>query len=447
MSERFAFLDTSILLHYRPFDEVDWLSVLDAGSVNLVVAPITIAELNEKKDEPTSKRRQRAASSLKKLEVLWSKGNPAQVRQGVKLLLQEVEPSIDYAAHQLDYRSQDDRLLASIIHFTSLNSGAAIVLITADFGLRVKARGHGIETMCLPEELKLPDEPDPNEKRIQQLERELLELKRVMPDLQLLFSGESSRLEVSLEPPVTSTRDEIEREQKMIRLKHKKWGEEPEPKEETPQLRLARALTQLPDFFRPSKEAINRYNADLEKFYTEYDAWLTDKASVLNWEQRMVRLDLVLINKGTSPAEDIDLFFDFPDGFHLYTANDLPRRPAEPKPPEKPAGGIAGALSSSFPSSFGLGLHNLTLPSVGPRNVSSPRIRRTNSYEVNIHVKELKHNLLEGLPPLYVVFDSYENTPSFGIEYRILAANMPKPVSGQLHVIVRKRGAEQVGTT
>jgi hypothetical protein len=121
-----------------------------------------------------------------------------------------------------------------------------------------------------------------------------------------------------------------------------------------------------------------------------------DYSETIHLELGTVSLHLVLVTKGTSPAEDIDLFFDFPDGFELYTARDLPRRPAEPKPPEKPVGGFAGLLPSVFPSL--LGLHNLRLPDVAPRNVSSPQIRQTNSYEVNIHVKELKHNLVEGLP-------------------------------------------------
>jgi hypothetical protein len=54
----------------------------------------------------------------------------------------------------------------------------------------------------LPEELKLPKEVDPNEKRIQQLERELLELKCVIPVLKLMFSDKSEHLVVPLEPSI-----------------------------------------------------------------------------------------------------------------------------------------------------------------------------------------------------------------------------------------------------
>jgi hypothetical protein len=139
MSHKFAFIDTSVFLHYRPFDEVDWPDVLGLESVALVLAPITVHELNEKKDEAAPKLRQRAAAALKKLEGFWSKGDPAEVRPGVALVLQDVEPSVDYAAHQLDYRSQDDRLLAAVIQFRASTPGADVLLVTA--GLRPPGQG------------------------------------------------------------------------------------------------------------------------------------------------------------------------------------------------------------------------------------------------------------------------------------------------------------------
>jgi hypothetical protein len=74
----------------------------------------------------------------------------------------------------------------------------------------------------------------------------------------------------------------------------------------------------------------------------------------------------------------------------------------------------------------------------GPRNVSVPQLRQTNSYDVQIHIRQLKHNLMEALGPLYVVFDSYETVSSFCIAYKIVAANIPKPVLGKLYIIVKK---------
>ena len=70
------------------------------------------------------------------------------------------------------------------------------------------------------------------------------------------------------------------------------------------------------------------------------------------------------------------------------------------------------------------------------RNVSSPTIRRTNSIEVHFHVRELKHNVQQEFDPLFLLFDSWDTAKSFTVEYRLLAANVPLPVTGNLHVIV-----------
>jgi PIN domain-containing protein len=438
MPEKFAFIDTSIFLHYRPFDDVNWLDVLEVKSAALVIALITINELNDKKDGSTPKLRRRAASVLKKLETLWAKGPPVQVRPGVELLLQYVEPSIDYAAHQLDYRSQDDRLLASILEFKATNAGAQIILITADFGQRVKARPRSIETIGLPEELKLPEDADPNEKRIQQLERELLELKRVIPELKLTFSDKSERLEVSFEPSIIMSAEEIEREKIGVRLKHKKLVEE----STTGRARSVFPLEKPLDVFaRPSKENIERYNTAIESFYGTYDEWLATKATLLNRKRWTICLSFILANSGTAPAENIDVFLHFPDGFELYNEQKLPQVPPEPQPPQKPSGG--GVYITGFDVPVNIPSINLVAEGVrplalGPRNVSVPQIRKTNSYEVKIPVRQLKHNIIEALGPLYVVFNSYEAAGSFGIDYAIVAGNIPKPVLGKLHIIVKK---------
>jgi hypothetical protein len=421
-------VDTPIFLHYRPFDDLDWPSILEVSSAALVLAPVTISELNEHKDEGAAKLRQRAAMALKKLETHWERGNPSELRRGVELFLQDVEPAIDYQSHQLDYRSQDDRLLASIIHFKKQNATAQVVLVTPDFGLKAKARRHGIAFRGLPDDLKLPEELDSDQKRIKQLERAVLELKRAVPDLQLVFSNGTDRLEITLEPPVTRTQDELEFEKEKIRQIHKKLPSNAEIAAASPW-----------GLGVPSQEAIDEYNEKLEQFFKSYDRWITSQATTTNWNMRLVTLDLVLANGGTTPAEDIDIFLHFPDGFELFNDRDLPRMPEEPKPPRPPKTrweGTADKLASltSGTTLFGTAA---TLPMV-PRNVSSPVIRRSNSYEVNVHVKQLKHMLQESLDSLHLVFKSYERASSFGFDYRIIAANVPQPVVGELHLIVNR---------
>jgi hypothetical protein len=47
---KIVFLDTNVYLHYRRFDEVNWLDVVQAEAVRIVVPPVTTRELNKIKD-------------------------------------------------------------------------------------------------------------------------------------------------------------------------------------------------------------------------------------------------------------------------------------------------------------------------------------------------------------------------------------------------------------
>ena len=73
-----------------------------------------------------------------------------------------------------------------------------------------------------------------------------------------------------------------------------------------------------------------------------------------------------------------------------------------------------------------------------PRNVSSLRIQKSKSFDVEGHVKHLKHNMREALDPFYVVFDSYDCAVSFNIACRILADNIPLAVEQKLNIVIAK---------
>ncbi|MFZ0743124.1 MAG: hypothetical protein WAM85_01905 [Terracidiphilus sp.] len=41
----------------------------------------------------------------------------------------------------------------------------------------------------------------------------------------------------------------------------------------------------------------------------------------------------------------------------------------------------------------------------GPSNVSGPKIKRTNSYDVKVHVEQAKHGIEVALDVMYITFD------------------------------------------
>jgi len=109
-------IDTNTLLHYRRLNEVDWLKETSAPEVDILVPPVVIRELEKHKDLHSVKRiRKRAAEYVKWFSSLLSDGLSTELRPGVTLRFLSVEPSLDFALHQLNKDLADDWLIARAI--------------------------------------------------------------------------------------------------------------------------------------------------------------------------------------------------------------------------------------------------------------------------------------------------------------------------------------------
>lgn len=176
----------------------------------------------------------------------------------------------------------------------------------------------------------------------------------------------------------------------------------------------------------------------LDDCFKEYEEYQEKRMNYENQNRGRVKLYLELTNTGTLPADDIDILLHFPDGFLLYSDRDLIKEPKEPKPLSFVEYCNPLRNLMNFPrvdSLLGRVGTNITSEI---RNVSSPKIRRIHSYDVQIHVRRLKHNQKESLDPIYVVFDNYETAESFTIKYKIQAANVPEEIIDKLSVEIRK---------
>ncbi|MBU1751254.1 MAG: hypothetical protein KKA73_26515 [Chloroflexi bacterium] len=187
-------------------------------------------------------------------------------------------------------------------------------------------------------------------------------------------------------------------------------------------------------------EDVEEYNAKLDEFYQAYAEYLQGSTQYQNLRWRTIQLAIKLINEGTVPAQDIDIFMHFPNGFDVLSAHDFPPPPRRPQPPSKPKPPWEKLRETLDISPTSLLYPGRLIPQTPelpgpPPNVTAPDIERTSSYSVHFHVRQLKHNLQEPLEPLCVIFESFESAHSFHIDYQILAANVPSKISGNLHVI------------
>jgi hypothetical protein len=338
------------------------------------------------------------------------------------------DPLIDFAAFNLSRDVADDHLIASILEYNIEADPGATRLVTADLGLKLKAKSHAIVVSQLPANLRLPDELLPEEKKRRELESEVTRLRNRLPKVKMLFNTNEPQLRVQLpssDLPKLETPSAVE-----LRAKY--------PKMEMPAVGLPRAsehfLTVLSEI---PAEDIEKYNDRLDLFYAAYAEYVVGLERLHALLANTLRLDILAVNEGTCPAQDLDIFLHFPDGFALVTENGLPKKPTKPNPPLKPETLAERMASAAQLQNVFACVPSLNLPEISrPTNVNRPMIRRTNSYDVKVSIVMLKHGFVESLEPLYVMFESNERSGSFTVDYSIHASNLPEASEGQLHVIV-----------
>ena len=447
---KIIYLDTNIFLHYQPFTQINWLKLIKAESVTIVIPPLIIRELNTQKDSQSKPQiKKRASESIKLLSKLFESGNPSKITEGVFVYLEDRDPLIDFAANQLNFNIQDDQLIASILSNKLEEPDQNIVLITSDLGLQLnmKARRVGIDALRMPENFRIEDGPDPNQTKIKKLEQENRELKSSTPSLSLVFENGDKRKSFKLVKPVLLCENEIEKKiaEKKSELAGYAKGEKSK-KIDLPagELGIESVINALSSNSIP-KEEIQRFNSDFELFIPKYKEYLTKILDYDNLIKRIIELKISLTNNGTAPAEDIDIYLYFPANFHQIAdilEGDLPHPPEPPTPPEGPKTyqqkiieSMMGGLIVQSPE---LHNYNQAFSHVLPIDSSDRRIKRISSTEVQVHIQKVKHNFQEPLGSLFVIFNNYENAKSFNINYNILAGNIPQKIISSLNVVIEK---------
>jgi hypothetical protein len=203
-----------------------------------------------------------------------------------------------------------------------------VTVSTADVGLEAKLRIRRMNLLLLPESLKLPPEPDPLEEELRQTRRKLQRLESRLPDLRLAFENEADRLELSLKavrnPLKAPTLSDIRNRHAPLM----KLSDAP-PK-------MHHILSPFGSLFGLSDERIDKYNQELSEFYSAYAAYLEKLAAWEEQDARTFKVELVLSNRGSAPASEIDAVLDFPDDLELIEIEELPKGPNAPEPPVRP---------------------------------------------------------------------------------------------------------------
>lgn len=444
---KIVFLDTNIYLHYQLFDQIVWPKILKVSEVTIIVPPVIIRELNKHKELNTKLRiKERSSLVLKKLSLLFSMGCKAHICNGVEIYLEDRDPIVNFAQLQLNKDIQDDHLIASIIMLQREKPDADVVLVTSDTALTLigKGRRQDISITTLPANLKLPEEVDQDQIRIRELEEKIRDLKSITPQISLVFADGSQYATFTQQQPIKMTEAEIAEKVNLIKKQYHQLEQQPQQRNKyTGQLAsLAEAMAHVNASMGTVllPEDIAKYNTKFDQFTQEYLEYLRKSTCYENLRRRTVKLSLFVANDGTAPAEDIDVFLHFPDGFEIMDKDNFPKEPKPPTPPDTPKTQMQRMMESITVSTslFSPIMGRMPNGIISPNNISDPNIRKTDSYEVTFDILRIKHKLREAVEPLFIVFDSFVAVKSFHIDYKLLAGNIPKEVTGQLHLIINK---------
>lgn len=335
MKESIAvFPDTNVFLHFPPINQIDWKTICDAKSVQLVVCLTVIHELDAKKSD--SRLAGRAERSVKSIREAVKSG--LDIREGVSVVVYNKEVRSADFPDTLSPDSADDRIVHLAKLYKSENPESEVAIVTGDYGMELRAEAGGITAMQMQSSLRLENPQDEQTKKYRQAVAELNSLKNRQPELAVRLAVPDGEMGIPHET-IFKAGDvwqplDVDAE---IQKAQKKY-----PHVTASQMQPSLNRSALILFGEVSAERRNRYNEELNEFYSSYRDYLELANLQGKAKANAFEFDLWLSNTGNGLATDIDVTLRFPVNIQLLAekgteeAEPLENISSPPQPPEKP---------------------------------------------------------------------------------------------------------------
>lgn len=143
---RITVLDTNVLLHYQPIQQIPWPRLTDSPAVRLVIPLRVIEEIDAKKYAKSAGLAKRARNLLPELEQLLGQGGrPGRVADNVT-----VEVPVDTGPRE---RPEDaDEEIITVCRDLTQFSSRDVTLVTGDTAMRIRAQAHGLIVVALDDQ-------------------------------------------------------------------------------------------------------------------------------------------------------------------------------------------------------------------------------------------------------------------------------------------------------
>lgn len=423
------FLDTNILLHFKPLREIDWTVIASTAAVRLVLCSPVLEELDEKKYDPKMADRARAAiAEIKRIDA-----TNGRVRNNVSL-----ETVIDDGTETRG--NHDMAIIQCLLDYRSQHDGQPVAIVSDDFNMRKRCEAKGVSCSELEEQWRKPVE-DENTRKLRQLQQENQRLKNRLPNLRLLVShGPDATpvdlLDISLTEPA---RLDIETLLADVQKTHPKIN--------------AQGLNY-------DKHEADQYDSELDEFYSQYRKYLEDLAIHQNAKALTVDFSLWVENCGTCPASDVRVTLHLPERFLLVIDKEDvdqyinatskrvdrnmellfvgPRKPPAPKRPKSrmQQPGLETDLraiheNALWPSPY---IQQLTdLSAVMPK-MDFHHSLEIDGNSIQLWAKKISHKDRDCIGTVVGVLNGWDSAVPFEVSYEIQTDEHPDGFAGKLAV-------------
>lgn len=406
----YIFLDTNIFIHFKNFEEINWKHELGLNNeFEIVLAPIIIDELDKHKYNQNQKISRRVKKLLPRIENMI-------IEKRITLITKRPFNST-FEYYNLDKSEQDDCLLATILEFKE--NERDVIYITNDTGPRLKAGTLNIKSKKINENLIIDNDDDEVIKENKKLKNEINEIKNTRPIINFSFTNGKENFLRKKNNLLPEKKEFIKKTLSSEKAKYSFLEvENPNPDDDS--------FTALRKMFNSlSDSQIKRYNENLDKYFESFESYIDSLYEQKLYNNNVLEINLLIKNNGNKPAEDLDIFIQFPEGLQILNRNRIKQiAKTKPKLPEKPKPSPIdiGYMSSYSPQS------NLNKYSYEVDYL----INKNN--EIHFHTKTVKHNQVCEIDSIYVLYDDISDAQAFQISYKIQVSNLSKQIDGVLNI-------------
>lgn len=401
-------LDSNILLHYKPFEEIAWEEELGSKDNTVILDAIVLEEIDKKKDQEKGKVQKRAKLVSSRIGEILIDGKSGKVP--VKFLESAYATEEDKEVYNLS--SNDNRIL-----FDVLKSGidaAEVVIVSNDNAMLIRAKNHGFYIHRLDDKYLLKEELSKEEKDAKAAIAELERMKNRLPKPQLVFDNGRDFLQMErLEA------DDLEQElRKEMAVLRARW---PEKTMESEQQYI---LGQVYNHTTP--EMITQYNISLKKFLELSEKKIRLEVERDDLTKRFQRVLVNIVNRGTAATGKMNVFLEVPKGIRLYKKSS--KKEVEYEEPSTPNYYSAGVSIANL---------NLALGNYVPGVEMWDLDEFIQEDELRYEADALTHGLQSKAFEFYVDAATCDN---FKMNWIIVDSALIEPVKGVLNVSFSEEG-------